>query len=125
MFKWVSFAFLFTSVQSLSYICTHQTKDYYGDDSLGFQFPSVVYPSNQSLCSTDCTPYEEIIVGGDLLWVGYQSLCSEQPVFLKYVPNQEQDVDEKGPRDLENIPLEGVYISYPSITVCVSKKNPC
>ena len=124
MFKFLSIALLLSTVQSLSYVCTYHTKDYYGPDSLGFQFPSIVYPSNQSLCSTDCSPYEEMEIGGDLLWVGYQSLCSEQPSFLTYVPIQET-VDEKAPRDLENIPSDGVYISYPSITVCVSKKNPC
>jgi hypothetical protein len=125
MFKWFVISLIVSSVQSLSYICTHQNKDYYGPDALGFQFPPIVYPINQSYCSTDCKPYEEIEVGGETLWVGYQSLCVDRPLFLTYIPDDETIVDvEKGPR-VQHIPSDGVYASYPSITVCVSSKKPC
>ena len=120
----LTFSLTFSFSSAISYVCTYQHKDYYGKDSLGFQFPEYVFPVNQDLCSTDCKPYEQMTLNGTEVWLGYQSLCSFHPYLDEY------DLDEE-PKDvvypLPSLPSleEGVYLSYPSTTICLSHKYPC
>lgn len=110
----------FSLTSALSYVCTYNHKDYYGENSLAFQFPIHVIPVKLNPCSTDCTPYEEMKVNGTDMWVGYQSLCTFPP------PLEEYDLDEE-PEDVKPLVLslnEGIYVSYPATTICVSRFEP-
>lgn len=123
MFFIIALSLTFSFSTAISYVCTYQHKDYYGKDSIGFQFPQYVFPVKQDLCSTDCKPYEQMTLNGTEVWLGYQSLCSFHPYLDEY------DLDEE-PKDVVHplpLPLleEGVYLSYPSTTICLSHKYPC
>jgi len=123
MLRFLISSMVAVSVYSLSYVCTFQNKDYYGNDELAFQLPKHTIPVSVDKCSTDCTPYEPFTMNGNKVWVGYQSLCSFKPLHLD---EYELD-DEVNASHLSAIGLlqEGVYVSYPSTTICVSKVNPC
>ena len=113
---------LFVTGYSVSYVCTYQQKDYYGQDEIAFQFPKHVVPIVLTSCHTDCLPYEPMVIRGKPVWVGYQSLCSIQPIHLQ----EESTLDENGTDPKLTYALEdGIYFSYPSTTICVSHKNPC
>ena len=109
---------------SLSYVCTYQNRDYYGNDELGFQFPNHLIKVNQEFCSRDCMPYEPMTLQGKDFWVGYQSLCTFHPVRLEEYELDEYVDNVTNPYEL-TFSQEGVYVSYPSVTLCISKQNPC
>jgi len=120
-------ALSFSFSTAISYVCTYQHKDYYGEDSIGFQFPQYVFPVKQDLCSTDCKPYEQMTLNGTEVWLGYQSLCSFHPYLEEYDLNEEPEdiVYPLSPYLSPYLSLEeGVYLSYPSTTICLSNK-PC
>ncbi len=111
-------------IEAVSYVCTYDQKDYYGHDSLAFQFPHLLFPDSKTdSCSKDCLPYEPMIVKGKQVWVGYQSLCRNYPEFLLLSNGSKE---ERDPVLTHNV-RDGIYLSYPSTTVCIShqKEEPC
>jgi hypothetical protein len=63
-------------------------------------------------------------LNGTEVWLGYQSLCSFHPYLEEYDLDEEPE-DVVYPLSLSLPSLEeGVYLSYPSTTICLSNK-PC